>query len=148
MKPDDPNRLGKFDFELLTPNQWSGVMLEIKGQPDKDGQPAGRRRQRLQALLGAGLYTTGIATVRVESLSRGLGRDNTAQPADDLHAQARPQHLSRRAEEVRAAVLGDRHRSIRRTSLKNLTAVTISAYCDDCRPSKGMLIVDNVVFEK
>jgi len=33
-------------------------------------------------------------------------------------------------------------------TLKNLTAVTISAYCDECRPIKGMLVVDNVVFEK
>ena len=32
--------------------------------------------------------------------------------------------------------------------LRNLTAVSISAYCDECRPSKGMLVVDNVVFEK
>ncbi len=40
IKPDDPNRLGKFDFELLTPNQWSGVTLEIKGQADQDGQYA------------------------------------------------------------------------------------------------------------
>ena len=32
--------------------------------------------------------------------------------------------------------------------LKKLTAVSISAYCDDCRPTKGMMVVDNVVFEK
>ena len=32
--------------------------------------------------------------------------------------------------------------------MKNLTAVNISAYCDECRPTKGMMIVDNVVFEK
>ena len=41
VKPDDPNRLAKFDLELLTPNQWSGVVLELKGLPDKDGQQVG-----------------------------------------------------------------------------------------------------------
>lgn len=32
--------------------------------------------------------------------------------------------------------------------MKQLTSVNIIAYCDDCRPTKGMVIVDNVVFEK
>jgi hypothetical protein len=26
--------------------------------------------------------------------------------------------------------------------------VTVAVFCDDCRPTKGMVIVDNLVFEK
>ena len=55
IKADDPNRLGKFDFEMLTPNQWSGVTLEIKGQPDQDGRSprddvSGTRHSRCRCL--------------------------------------------------------------------------------------------------
>ncbi len=32
--------------------------------------------------------------------------------------------------------------------LQKLTALNITAYCDQCRPTDGMLIVDNVIFEK
>ncbi len=45
-KPDDPNHLAKFDFELVTPNQSSGVTLEIKGQADRTA----RRRPKTSRL--------------------------------------------------------------------------------------------------
>ena len=32
--------------------------------------------------------------------------------------------------------------------LQKLTGLTITAYCDQCRPMEGMLIVDNVAFER
>ena len=32
--------------------------------------------------------------------------------------------------------------------LQKLTALSITAYCDGCRPTEGMLIVDNIAFEK
>ena len=55
VKPDDPNRLGKFDLELLTPNQWSGVTLEIKGQPDQDGRSPPKTCSAYKTLLDAGV---------------------------------------------------------------------------------------------
>ena len=35
-----------------------------------------------------------------------------------------------------------------RDIMKQLTSINVTAYCDECRPSKGMVIVDNVMFEK
>ena len=32
--------------------------------------------------------------------------------------------------------------------LKKLTAVSISAYCEQCTPKTGMVLVDNLVFQK
>ena len=80
IKADDPNRLGKFEFELLTPNQWSGVTLEIKGQPDQDGRSP-RDDVSVYKTLSMQVFATGVATVRVEVLSRGWQQDtHTANP--------------------------------------------------------------------
>jgi len=32
--------------------------------------------------------------------------------------------------------------------LKALTSITLSVFCDDCRPTSGTVVVDNLVFEK
>ncbi|HKR22940.1 MAG TPA: hypothetical protein VJS17_10110, partial [Pyrinomonadaceae bacterium] len=32
--------------------------------------------------------------------------------------------------------------------LKKLTAISVSAYCNQCTPSQGMVLVDNLVFQK
>ena len=32
--------------------------------------------------------------------------------------------------------------------LARLTSITLSVFCDDCRPTSGMVIVDNLVFER
>ena len=109
VKADDPNRLGKFEFELMTPNQWSGVTLEIKGQPDQDGRTPRDDVSGYKA-LSMQVFATGVATVRVEVLSRGWEQDtHDGQPADHVPAQAGAQHLSCRAEEIRAALMGDRY---------------------------------------
>lgn len=148
IKADDPNRLAKFDFELVTPNQWSGVTLEIKGQADKDGQTPADDMTGYRS-LSMEVFATGVATVRVELLSRGWGiNPNTANPQITfipkkglntyrvaLKTFAQPSWVSDTRIDPKDV-------------LKKLTAVSISAYCDDCRPTKGMMVVDNVIFEK
>lgn len=148
IKADDPNRLAKVDFELVTPNQWSGVTLEIKGQADKDGQTPADDMTGYKS-LSMEVFATGVATVRVELLSRGWGiNPNTANPQITfipkkglntyrvaLKTFAQPSWVSDTRIDPKDV-------------LKKLTAVSISAYCDDCRPIKGMMVVDNVIFEK
>jgi hypothetical protein len=148
VKPDDPNRLGKFDLELLTPNQWSGVVLELKGLPDKDGQQVtedvtGYKHFSVQ------LYTTGITGIRVELLTRGQGRDEkvahpqvTFIPKPGLNTYRVPLTKFSQPSWVTDTRVDPKD------IMKQLTSVNIIAYCDDCRPTKGMVIVDNVTFEK
>jgi hypothetical protein len=31
--------------------------------------------------------------------------------------------------------------------LKKLTAISVSAYCNQCTPQNGMVLVDNIVFQ-
>ena len=148
VKADDPNRLGKFEFELMTPNQWSGVTLEIKGQPDQDGRTPRDDVSGFKA-LSMQVFATGVATVRVEVLSRGWEQDtHTANPQITFLPK---QGLNTYRVELKKFAQPSWVTDTRidpKDVLKNLTAVTISAYCDECRPSKGMLVVDNVVFEK
>ena len=80
IKKDDPNRALTFDYELLAPNQYAGVGVEIHGQADKDGKPvpddvSGYKSLTLQ------IYVTGVSSMRLEFTSRGAGIKNlNAQP--------------------------------------------------------------------
>jgi hypothetical protein len=147
IKPDDPNHLAKFDFGFKAPNQWAGAGLEIKGQADVDGKTpfddvSGYKKLTFQ------LYGKGVESVRVEAISRGYGVDlpagypqmlikvrpglNTYEVA--LKALAQPPWVEIKQDPKKI--------------LQKLTAVNITAYCEGCRPAEGMLIVDNVAFEK
>jgi hypothetical protein len=147
IKPDDPNHLAKFDFAFKAPNQWAGAGVEIKGQPEVDGKTpfddvSGYKKLTFQ------LYGKGVESVRVEAISRGHGVDlpagypqmlikvrpglNTYEVA--LKALAQPPWVDIKQET--------------RKILQKLTSVSITAYCEGCRPAEGMLIVDNVAFEK
>jgi hypothetical protein len=147
IKPDDPNHLAKFEFAIQAPNQWAGASLEIKGQKDADGKTppddvSGYKKITFQ------LYGKGVETVRLEAISRGQGQDlqmgwpqmtfkvkpglNTYEVA--LKSLAQPGWVDIKVDPKKI--------------LQKLTALTITAYCDQCRPMEGMMIVDNVAFER
>jgi hypothetical protein len=147
IKPEDPNHLAKFDFSFMAPNSWAGAGLEIKGQPDADGKTppddvSGYKKISFQ------LYGKGVEMVRVEAISKGHGLDlqagwpqmsfkvrpglNTYEVA--LKALAQPQWVETKLDPKKI--------------LQKLTALNITAYCEPCRPTEGLVIVDNVAFEK
>ena len=147
IKPDDPNHLAKFDFAFKAPNQWAGAGLEIKGQPEVDGKApfddvSGYKKLTFQ------LYGKGVESVRVEAISRGYGVDLPAGYPQML-IKVRP-GLS--TYEVALKALAQPPwvdiKQDPKKILQKLTAVSITAYCEGCRPAEGMLIVDNVAFEK
>jgi hypothetical protein len=146
-KADDPNRLGKFEFELVTPNQWSGVTLEVKGQADKDGKTPADDVSGYRS-LSMEVFATGVATMRVEILSRGWGQDtNTANPQITFKPKQGLNTYRVALKTFAQPAWVTDTRIDPREVLKNLTAISISAYCDECRPTKGMVVVDNIVFE-
>jgi hypothetical protein len=154
VKPGDPNHLAKFDFAILAPNNYAGAGIEIKGQADADGKtPAddvtGYKKITFQ------LYAKGAETIRVEAISHGYGVDlqagypqmsfkvkpglNTYEVA--LKTLAQPGWVEVKVDPKKV--------------LQKLTALSIAVYCDQspaiqspCRPTEGMLIVDNITFEK
>ena len=147
IKPEDPNHLAKFDFAIQAPNQWAGASLEIKGQKDVDGKTPPDDVSAYKKITFQ-LYAKNVETVRIEAISRGQGQDlqlgwpqmtfkvkpglNTYEVA--LKSLAQPGWVEIKIDPKKI--------------LQKLTGLTISAYCDQCRPIDGMMIVDNVAFEK
>ena len=147
LKPDDPNHAVAFDYELYSPNRWAGVGMEVQGQPAKDGKPvpddlSGYKQLSMQ------VYATGVSALRVEIISRGQGINLTS-GFPQMSFQVKPgfntykipfSSLSQpRYVETRVGA---------KDVLKKLTAVSLTAFCEQCTPVRGTVVVDNIVFEK
>jgi len=146
LKDAPQNHLAAFEYSLVGPNDWANVTLEIQGRPAKDGKPvaedvSGYKQLTLQ------LYATGVDSLRVEFLSHGQGINLTAgfpqlpiRLKSGLNTYVIPlKGLSQPswAEKVDPKEV-----------LKKLTAISVSAYCNQCTPQKGMVLVDNIIFQK
>jgi hypothetical protein len=147
LKDAPQNHLASFDYNLLGPNQWANVTLEVQGHPMKDGKSvaddvSGYKQMALQ------LYATGVDSLRVEFISHGQGINLTAgfpqlpvRLKSGLNTYVIPLKGLTQPSWVQ-----DRVDS--KEVLKKLTAVSISAYCEQCTPKNGMVLVDNIVFQK
>ena len=147
LKDAPGNHLASFEYNLLGPNQWANVTLEVQGRPMKDGKPvaddvSGYKQLALQ--LGA----TGVDSLRVEFISHGQGVNLTA---------GFPQLPIRLKQGLNTYVIPlkglsqpswAQERVDSKDVLKKLTAISVSAYCNQCTPQHGMVLVDNMVFQK
>jgi hypothetical protein len=148
IKKGDPNRAMKFDFSLLAPNQWAGVTVEIHGQPDADGKAVPDDVSAFKA-LSMEVYATGIEILRLEAISKERGKD-TAMVYPQMTFKVRPGlntykvPLRGFTQPARADVRVDP-----KDIFRSLTSINLTAFCDQCDANKqGMVIVDNMVFEK
>jgi hypothetical protein len=149
IKPDDPNHAMKFDYSLLAPNQWTGVAVEIHGLPDADGKAraddvSGYRFLSLQ------VYATGISILRIETRANETGKETRS--VFPIYQMAIKPGLNTYRVPLtgftQPAWLKDT-RVDPKDILKKLTSLALIAFCDECDQSKqGMVIVDNIVFEK
>jgi hypothetical protein len=149
LKDAPQNHLASFEYNLVGPNQWANVTLEIQGRPLKDGKPvaddvSGYKQLSLQ------MYATGVDSLRVEFVSHGQGIKITSgfpqlpiRLKPGLNTYVIPLKGLLQPTWVQA---GDRVDT--KEVLKKLTAISISAYCDRCIPQQGMVLVDNLVFQK
>jgi hypothetical protein len=146
LSKDDPNKAITFDYELRMPNQWAGVTVEVHGQPDKDGKPvsddmSGYKYMTLQ------LYVTGVPQITVEFISKGQGiRIDGASPQMSfkvskgfntykvaLDSLTQPPYVETRVKP--------------KDLLKKLTQVNISVACNQCVPTSGTVVIDNLIFQ-
>jgi hypothetical protein len=148
IKAGDPNHAAKFDYSLQAPNQYAGVAMEIHGRPDADGRSqtddvSGYKFLSLQ------VYATGIRILRLEARTNESGKDTrsvypqyTFEAKQGLNTYRVP--LDRFTQPAWADIRVDP-----KDVLKKLTSIALSAFCDQCEQNmQGMVIVDNVVFEK
>jgi hypothetical protein len=148
IKKDDPNHATKFDYALMSPNAFAGVVLEIQGHPMADGKPVSDDVSGYTSLL-MDVYATGIDALRIETISNGFGIDMsfgypqlTFKVQPGMHTY---KALFKAFSQPDSAPIKVDTKKI----LKNLTAVKLIAFCDGCQTNKqGMVVVDNVVFEK
>jgi hypothetical protein len=147
-KPGDPNHAMKFDYALFAPNQWAGVSAEIHGQPDADGKPVADDVSGFKT-LSLQVYATGIEILKLEARSNTQGKD-PAMAYPIMTFRVRPGMNTYRVPLKGFAQPG--WASVRvdpKVIFKDLTSIILSAFCDQCQVNRqGMVIVDNVVFEK
>jgi hypothetical protein len=147
LKKDDPNRAAAFDYELAAPNQWAGVILQVHGQPDKDNKPVPDDVTAYKYLM-VQIYVTGIQSMRVEFISRGLGINMEA-GYPQLTFRVQPGFNTYKIELSKLAQPSwVQERYDPKEIFKKLTSIDLSAYCDQCTPIKGTVVVDNMVFHK
>jgi len=147
LKDAPQNHLASFEYSLFGPNQWANVTLEIQGRPMKDGKPvaddvSGYKQMALQ------LFATGVDSLRVEFISHGQGINLEAgfpqlpiRIKSGLNTYVIPLKGLTQPSWVQDRV-------DTKDVLKKLTAISISVYCEQCTPKNGMVLVDNVVFQK
>jgi hypothetical protein len=148
VKKDDPNHVMKFDYSLRAPNQWAGVTVEIHGRPDADGKFVPDDVSGFKS-LSMQVYATGIEILRLEAISKGKGKD-TGTVFPQMTFKVRPGFntykvpLGGFTQPAWANVRVDP-----KDIFKVLTSINLTAFCDQCdRNKEGMILVDDMVFEK
>ncbi len=134
-----------FDFMIPAPNQYAGVSLEIRGLPDKDGKQVAEDLSAYNYIT-VQVFAQGITTMRAELITK----DNGVNIADGEQFGF-PFRLTNGFNTYKLK-LKDFHqekwvenRKSLADVLKHLTAVHFVA---QEIPSKGRIVIDNVVFEK
>lgn len=149
IKKDDPNLAMKFEYALMAPNQWAGVTVELHGLPDVDGQPVAEDVSGYKT-LSLEVYATGVPILRLETISGERGRDMrivypqmTFKVLPGLNTYKVPMTAF-----TQPAWVGDR-RVDPKDIFRKLTSINLTAFCEQCDVNReGMVIVDNVIFEK
>jgi hypothetical protein len=149
VKAGDPNHAMKFDYSLRAPNEWAGVVVEIHGLPDVDGKPVGEDVSGYR-FLSLQVYATGIEILRLEAVSGVRGKDAATTVHPLMTFKVRPGFniyqvpLKGFTQPAWANVRVDS-----KDIFRELTSINLTAFCDQCEMNKqGIIIVDNMVFEK
>ena len=146
LKDAPQNHLASFEYSLVGPNQWANVTLEVQGRPQKDGKPvaddvSGYKQLALQ------LYATGVDSLRVEFISHGQGINLEAGfPQLPIRLKTGLNTYVIPLKGLQQPTWAEKVDS--KEVLKKLTAISVSAYCNQCTPQHGMVLVDNIVFQK
>jgi hypothetical protein len=147
LKPDDPNHAIAFDYELYSPNQYAGVGVEVHGQADKDGKPVPDDLSGYK-FLSMQIYATGVSNLRVEIISRGQGINLTS-GFPQMSFKIKPGFNTYK---IPLGSLNQPSWAATKVGakdvLKKLTVVALTAYCEQCTPLHGTVVVDNIVFQK
>ncbi len=134
-----------FDFTIPAPNQYAGVSLEIQGLPAKDGKQVAEDLSAYN-YISVQVFAQGITTMKAELITK----DNGVNIADGEQFGF-PFRLSNGFNTYKLK-LKDFHQESWVENRKNLKDVlkylTAVHFVAQEIPSKGRVVIDNVVFEK
>ena len=144
---DEKNHLAAFEYSLMGPNQWANVTLEIQGHPNQDQKPVADDLTAYKT-MSLQLYATGSDSIRVEFISHGHAIKLEA-GFPQIPLKVKP-GLNTYVIPIKSVQQPSwqQERVSTKEVLKQLTAISISAYCNQCTPQSGQVIVDNIVFQK
>ncbi len=144
---NDDNLAAAFDYEFAIPNQWAGVTMTINGHAGETGalptdDVSGYKVMSVQA------YATGTSYMRVEVKSNGQDVNlHSAYPMTSFKLKEGFNTYRAPLKSFSQPAWVEGTRIDPKEVLKQLTSVTVSVFCDDCRPQSGTVVVDNIVFE-
>ena len=142
---DSPNKAIAFEYELQVPNQYAGVGVEIVAQEEREGRvpPLDVSRYKYLALQ---LYATGTQSIKVELISRGHGITTNAYPQASFRVQ--PEfNIYRVPLKSLAQPAWTEEKVSTKAVLQKLTSINLVVACENCTPSRGMVVVDNIAFQ-
>jgi hypothetical protein len=148
VKKDDPNHAVKFDFALTAPQEWTGVTMALHGLPDADGKLVPEDVSGFKT-LSIDVYATGIEILRLESVSNARGKETAiVYPQTTFRVRAGLNTYKVPLKNFNQPSWAEPKVDAKEI-LKRLTSINLTAFCDQCQSNKqGMVIVDNLVFEK
>jgi len=142
---DGSNKAIAFKYELVGPNQWGGVSVEIHGLPDKDGKPQFDDVSTYK-FLDLQIFTPEPTKMRVEFKSQDVGVSAEQPPQFGFRTKAGMNAYKIKLSDAAQPAWVDLKVNPQDV-LKHLTSVNVVVNCDDCREQKGLVAVDNLVFE-
>ena len=144
LKADDANRAAAFDYELLMPNGYAGVALEVEGRPAAAGvRPADDVSGFKYIQLD--VFATGVAALRLELFSRGHGIElQNGYPQATFKVLPGLNTYKIKLDTFRQPAWAQKV-SVKDVR-KNLTSMSITVYCERCTPASGTVVVDNIAF--
>ena len=146
LSKDNPNRAITFEYELQGTNQYAGVGVQVHGQPEQNGKPVADDVSGYK-FLTVQLYVTGVTSIGVEFISKGQGIEissgspqMTFKVTPGLNTYRVP--LNSLTQPAWAEV-----KVKTKDLLKKLTSINLTASCNQCVQTKGVVVVDNLIFQ-
>jgi hypothetical protein len=150
---EDENRAIAFEYDLKAPNQFAGVGVEISGRPEENGKTvpddvSDYKFLVLQMYSKSSAENTLPVSIRIEFLSRGHNMDvSLGYPQFNFKAKPGFNTYKVKMNDVAQPSWASVQINVEEL-MEKLTGVSITTYCDNCRPQSGLLLIDNLVFEK
>jgi hypothetical protein len=152
LKADDPNKAAMFGYVLSSPNAYANVTLEVHGLPDKDGKTVAEdlsayKNLTFQIYARGTPAPTGVQWMRVELTSHGQGINlQYGFPQASFKLGATGFNTYKIPLKTLAQPTWVQDRVDIKEVLKKLTSIQISVYCEQCTPTNGTVVIDNIIF--